>query len=109
MKRTGDPAPSRANIKDESACVHCRRRARGRAHGLCNTCYYTPDVRALYGEAQSSKRRGVEDGYGHRPLPEDTTTAIPGTPEKVAILTQRAELGLSLFHPDDGPSFGDDD
>jgi len=27
--------------------------------------------------------------------------ALPGTPEKIAILTQRASLGQELFHPDD--------
>jgi len=29
------------------------------------------------------------------------TTARPGTPEKVDVLCERAELGAPLFHPDD--------
>ncbi len=34
------------------------------------------------------------------PLPEPTT-ALPGTPEKVAVIERRRELGQQLFHPDD--------
>ncbi len=29
------------------------------------------------------------------------TTAIPGTPEKIAILKARLEAGVKLHHPDD--------
>ena len=35
------------------------------------------------------------------PLAEPTEAA-PGTPEKVAVLRQRYERGLALWHPDDG-------
>jgi hypothetical protein len=35
------------------------------------------------------------------------TAALPGTPEKIAILGERARLGLSLWHPLDAtPNLG---
>jgi len=40
----------------------------------------------------------VSDFCGKARLPEPTT-ALPGTPEKVAVLEERARLGLALWHP----------
>jgi hypothetical protein len=34
-------------------------------------------------------------------LPKEPTDAIPGTEEKIAILTRRAAQGEQLFHPED--------
>ena len=34
------------------------------------------------------------------------TNAIPGTPEKIAILKARLEAGVILHHPDDGVNVG---
>ncbi len=39
------------------------------------------------------------------PLPAAPTTALPGTPEKVAVLIQRARLKQALWHPRDA-TFG---
>jgi hypothetical protein len=36
-------------------------------------------------------------------MPPCPTAARPGTPEKVAVLEERAAAGLRLFHPMDGP------
>lgn len=35
----------------------------------------------------------------------DSTEAMPGTDEKVAILAERAESGLPLWHPSDRLTF----
>lgn len=35
--------------------------------------------------------------------PAAPTPALPGSPEKVAILVQRAEMHQSLWHPQDAP------
>jgi hypothetical protein len=39
--------------------------------------------------------------HGQAPLPPAPTRALPGTPEKVAVLRERARLGQSLWHPRD--------
>lgn len=39
--------------------------------------------------------------YAERPLPTRATSALPGSPEKVAVLIERQECGEQLFHPDD--------
>ncbi|MBY0527332.1 MAG: hypothetical protein K2R98_28305 [Gemmataceae bacterium] len=85
-------------------CRHCRERFAGRPRGLCGRCYYTPAIVALYPVAASKfNRRGVPDRTGTPPLPPAATHARPGSPEKVAVLESRAELGVALWHPADEP------
>ena len=43
----------------------------------------------------------MEDFYGRSVLPSGPTDAAPGSPEKVAVLEERARLLQSLFHPED--------
>jgi hypothetical protein len=59
-------------------------------------------VRDLYPSTSKFARRGVGDFNGQAALPEPTD-APPGSPEKVAILEQRARLGQALWHPLDAP------
>ena len=40
-------------------------------------------------------------------LPQQPTTALPGTPDKVAVMAERAARGESLFHPQDATLDGD--
>jgi hypothetical protein len=39
----------------------------------------------------------------------DSTGAMPGSDEKLAIMAERLRLGLPLWHPRDRRSFNDDD
>lgn len=82
-------------------CRHCRKGLATRSRGLCYRCYYGRGVRALYPSTSKYARHGVEDFNGRTRLPDFPTTAMPGSPEKIAILQQRAELGVALWHPDD--------
>jgi hypothetical protein len=84
-------------------CKHCQRVPSNRPRGLCWTCYYKPGVRELYPSTSKFARRGVEDRVGKVALPPTPTRALPGTPEKVAILEERARLRVSLWHPADAP------
>jgi hypothetical protein len=45
----------------------------------------------------------VDDFNGECRLPAQPTDALPGSPEKVAVLEERARLGVSLWHPLDAP------
>jgi hypothetical protein len=45
----------------------------------------------------------VEDFVGWPIEPPEPTNALPGSPEKVAILESRARRGVSLWHPKDAP------
>jgi hypothetical protein len=36
-------------------------------------------------------------------LPGEPVDAVPGSPEKIRVLTERAGRGEQLFHPDDTP------
>jgi hypothetical protein len=86
-------------------CRHCRLYGATRPRGLCWTCYYTPGLREGYAPEgdQRFSRRGNGTANLAPPVPPEPTDALPGTPEKVAVLEERARLGLALWHPDDGP------
>lgn len=83
-----------------SLCRHCNRRPVNRPRGLCWHCYYKPGVRELYPSTSKYAFRGVGNGQRKRPLPTPTDT-LPGTPERVAVLEERAAREEALWHPDD--------
>ncbi len=72
-------------------CRHCAKSKVNRPRGLCWSCYYTPGVKELYPSTSKYARRGVGNFTGNAPLPPVPTTAAPGTPEKLAVLEQRAK------------------
>lgn len=82
-------------------CLHCQTRWANRSRGLCEKCYYTPEIRQRY----PSTHKNAPVQHGSLPPPRLTkpepTTAIPGTPEKVAVMAARAEAHQELWHPQD--------
>lgn len=83
-------------------CRHCRTFRINRPRRLCWACYYRPGVKELYPPTSKFARKGHgADSVRRISLPPFPTQALPGTPEKVAILEQRARLRQELFHPDD--------
>jgi len=87
-------------------CRHCHHSPVSRPRGLCWSCFYTPGVRDLYPSTSKFGRRGIGNFNRATPLPAFPTDASPGTPEKIAILAQRAELQQSLWHPHDATFAG---
>ena len=82
-------------------CRHCQKSPVSRPRRLCWACFYTPGVRDLYPSTSKFGRRGPGNFYSNRPLPAVPTHAIPGSPDKIAVLEERARLKQSLWHPDD--------
>ena len=80
-------------------CRHCQKVKSNRPRGLCWSCYYRPGVRDQYPSTSKYARRGVTDFNGKTAQAASPTNALPGTEEKVAVLAERARLGLSLWHP----------
>ena len=87
-------------------CRHCHEGPVSRPRGLCWRCFYTPGVREFYPTASKLGGTGLADFYGRAPPPAFPTQALPGTPEKIALLGERARLQQSLWHPDDA-TFGE--
>ena len=85
-------------------CRHCGRSPVNRPRGLCWSCYYAPGVRERYPSTSKFARRGIGNFNGRAEPPAEPTDALPGTPEKVAVLERRARLRQSLWHPDDAPN-----
>ena len=79
-------------------CRHCDRNPVNRPRGLCWSCFYSPGVRERYPPAASANR-GL--GKGCKRLPCDPTGAVPGSPEKIRVLMDRAARGEELFHEED--------
>ena len=82
-------------------CRHCHVVNSNRPRGLCWSCYYRPGVRDLFPSTSKFGRRGLGNFNRRAKLPPMPTRALPGTPEKVAVLEERARLGVSLWHPRD--------
>lgn len=82
-------------------CRHCKSLRVSRPRGLCWSCYYTDGVREQYPPTSKYGHRGPGNIYRRARLPTFPTSALPGTPEKVAVMEQRAQLRQSLFHPGD--------
>jgi hypothetical protein len=82
-------------------CRHCGRARVNRPRGLCWSCYYTPGLRERYPSTSKFAQRGVHDFNGRVALPPVPTRALPGTPEKVRILQERARNHQALWHPND--------
>jgi hypothetical protein len=80
-------------------CRRCQKVKSNRPRGLCWSCYYTPGVREQFPSTSKFAHRGVGNFNGRTKLPPFPTGALPGTPEKVAVLEERARLGVSLWHP----------
>ena len=80
-------------------CRHCQKVKSNRPRGLCWSCYYRPGVRDQYPSTSKFARRGVTDFNGATKTAGQPTDALPGSEEKVAVLAERARLGLSLWHP----------
>ena len=78
-------------------CRHCRRRPANRSRGLCWTCYYRPGVRERY----PCRAKQCATAIREPPPPAEPTTALPGTPEKVRVLEERAGRGEGLWHGGD--------
>jgi hypothetical protein len=87
-------------------CRHCHEALVSRPRGLCWACYYRPGVRDLYPSTSKFGRRGLGNFNGQAPLPAFPTPTIPGSPEKIAVLEERARLKQSLWHPDDATFAG---
>jgi len=90
------------------ACRHCERFLVIYSRRLCRFCWAEPDVRYLYPIQQGMNNQYNPDSKAikdidrsHDPLPEEPTTAWPGSPGKVTVMEERAKAQTSLFHPED--------
>lgn len=77
-------------------CRHCKTRKCNRPRGLCWTCYYTPEVRASYGPISKFGRRG--NGLTELLPPLESTRAVAGTEEKIALMAERVARGEEARH-----------
>jgi hypothetical protein len=80
-------------------CRHCGHSRVNRPRGLCWSCYYKPGVRERYPSTSKFARHGIGNGNEMAPLPTEPTRARPGSPEKVAVLEDRARRRQALWHP----------
>jgi hypothetical protein len=89
-----------------TVCSHCFQRPQAasgipRHYRLCPSCYFSPIVRKMLGvPGQLMAPRGV------KPEDYEPTDAMPGSPEKVAVMADRLARGLPLYHPLDAPCSG---
>jgi hypothetical protein len=75
-------------------CLHCGGVKSGQHVKLCVRCFRNVEICRRY-------RTPAYVDKMKAPLPPRPTSAAPGSLEKIKVLTARASLGQSLFHPDD--------
>jgi hypothetical protein len=83
-----------------TGCLHCGYARAGWPRGLCRRCYLNPAVRQRYGRNDLYARRGLGIVVPKR-VPVAPTAALPGSPEKLQVLIERAAAETDLWHPDD--------
>lgn len=81
-------------------CRNCSHHRTSRPRGLCWNCYYTPGVRDRFPSTSKYGQRG-HSAAGRATPPPEPTSALPGSPEKVAVLEARARHCHQLWHPKD--------
>jgi hypothetical protein len=64
-------------------------------------------VKDIYPSTSKYARRGVGNMCGNAPIAQEPTTAAPGTPEKMAVMEDRARKRQALWHPLDAQYEGD--
>ena len=82
-------------------CRACNRLRKLYSRGLCYSCYYEPGIREQYPPTHKNAQEGYGVRRGYRPIPDSPTSALPGTPEKVSVLEERARREQKLWHPQD--------
>jgi hypothetical protein len=99
----GDEGERGEGDGDVVLCKHCGLRKPNRTtRGLCNRCFDDKAVRGLYPvKALHYLHKGVGFEMAKSLRGWKPTTALPGTPEKVKVLMQRASMGYPLWHPQD--------
>lgn len=85
-------------------CAYCRTRKPCRPGGLCVPCYRSVEVRSLYTNKTPEGHCGHGTVNVSGVLPPEPTPHLPGTPNKLRVLEERARLGMSLWHPNDARS-----
>jgi hypothetical protein len=86
-------------INGRPACQHCGQRKATRPRTLCWPCYYDRTIREQYPTKTNTGRRGI--GFGDARAMPERTDALPGTPEKMRVLMERAARGQHLFRDDE--------
>lgn len=86
-----------------TTCRHCGeyRWVKCQARQLCSVCWRDRTIRDTYALPESRAKftlQGIVTSAEREPEPTD---AVPGSDDKVLILSQRAERGESLWHPHD--------
>ena len=80
-------------------CRHCHKGNPSRPRGLCHVCYSNPAIREQHPSTSKFARRGFVNQTAK--LDCEPTDALPGSPEKMAVLRERSKAGQRLWHPDD--------
>ncbi len=90
-----------ASIGNRGTCQNCRREnAVMCGRGLCTRCHSNLEIRYRFQSAHPLGRRGARtDANITLPLDANPTPFLPGSPEKEAVMSQRAAAGHCVNHP----------
>ena len=82
-------------------CKHCHSQYRQAwRRGLCRRCHEVPEIKERYPKLKTNRKGLAGDNEPRLPAARPTF-ARPGSPEKQAVLAERAATGQELWHPND--------
>lgn len=89
--------------RPQKPCQHCGQVRPLRSRQLCCPCWADPDILEQYPSTSKFAPKGAGNrGQNHAgELPATATTCLPGSLGKIAVMTERAARGESVFHPAD--------
>lgn len=87
-------------------CAHCEERPGVYPGGLCRPCYLDPLIKRRYVGVARDYGLNADTQRYDAPMPGGPTAALPGTPEKIAVMEARNERGEQLHHPLDARWMG---
>lgn len=84
-------------------CAYCKETRWLISRGLCVSCFRDPSILILFPKQRTANthyRSPVPSNAGDKLAPEPTHH-LPGTPEKMAVISERIAQGFRSDHPDD--------
>jgi hypothetical protein len=103
MKYKIETYPNRKYHRVIGPCRNCNKVCCLRPRFLCWKCASSADIRNKFPSEYMESIDGskIKRWPGPMDIPPEPTKFLPGTPEKIAVLTWRVENGYLLWHPDD--------
>ena len=82
-------------------CLLCGKIKAHKSRNLCLACYQRPESKPLKIKIRHRVERDTVELPPPTEMPDSPTDALPGSQEKIEVMSRRYQSGKHLHHPDD--------